>query len=775
MLDYQSLEIKDFSGGLTDNTVGTDPKRLARARNIFLTTDNRARVRDGSEVDVTAFDTRSYIPGHTRVDNILPPLDASTHSYLLKISQGKFYYDNTTTTLTELQGPTSNSMFPSTSTICSYAIWNSHALISGYNGTTYYRPVKVYPKGSLESSPPFRLRSAGLPKPTFTPSIASGTKSVYYGFCYKYTYYVNGRTFIDRSAIKRVSTTLGGNGASLSGILALSNGSGENYDVTNVEVEVYRTVENGTQLFYLATLSYGTTTYSDTVSDAILITSTQAYTNGGIVDNDPPPKCKYVHVSELNLAYYINCVEIRNDGGTAEVYENRVYQSKPNDIDSCNETLYADFDDKLVGGSSYKGVPIIGGKNNIYRIDGKFDSQGAGGMVPKKIANFVGLISHKSMVQTPDGVFFAGTDGFYWTDGYKVLKISQELNETYRDKITTASATDQERIEGAYDAINRRVWWTYKQDSDSTDQDSCFVFDLAKGIKPDACFTIMGGEGDEATDFATEGFEATALCYYQGYMYRGHTQGYCFRHKASLKTDPYVDTNVASLYWGTKAIIYDLATVYLNLGQDSVRKWTPQFVTNMKISSDISVQPLTDRDLEQTYREGKEIKEDFGASWMDPGLLWGDPALWSLDRQVIERKRHVATPGLRCSHRQYRFTNAYTVIAKSDTLGLATVNNTANTATLVNTDNDWPEDCIDYYISFEHDDYTEQYPISARTSDTVLTITDSGNTLPTGNKKWMIKGYAKGQILHLLSLVAFFAPITDSQKPYQAGEESTNA
>jgi hypothetical protein len=81
---------------------------------------------------------------------------------------------------------------------------------------------------------------------------------------------------------------------------------------------------------------------------------------------------------------------------------------------------------------------------------------------------------------------------------------------------------------------------------------------------------------------------------------------------------------------------------------------------------------------------------------------------------------------------------------------------------------------VDYYISFDSDNYVKQYLVTAITT-TQLTYLDPSTTQPTqSNVKWLIKGYPKGEIFNILSYIVYYAPLTDqSYKTFRAEQDST--
>jgi hypothetical protein len=76
---------------------------------------------------------------------------------------------------------------------------------------------------------------------------------------------------------------------------------------------------------------------------------------------------------------------------------------------------------------------------------------------------------------------------------------------------------------------------------------------------------------------------------------------------------------------------------------------------------------------------------------------------------------------------------------------------------------------VDYYISFEDDDYDTEFLITARTSTTV-TYSDAGNDGPpsTGVYKWVVTGKPKGEVLELNGYVLHWGLVSKSHTPFSA-------
>jgi hypothetical protein len=790
-LNFTALQITNFAGGITDNVIGRSPSMYKTARNFLITVYGKLKRRPGSTVD-GANDTQGKIADG--VEHLMPGVITSDKPFKLTTASNEgrlYYYDGSTHS--ELTGPTGNSLFTTSHGAASdhrfvVTSWNKHGYITSTSLTE--KVHKVY----RDSGGTLRLRTAGLPIPSGTaPTFnAPGTAGTYLtAFVWKYTYTVGARTFIDRGPVY-YSTTLAAipGTVTIAANMAIANSTTLNYDTAsaNLVLEYYRTISNGT-VYYLVDGSGGTynsgfienaningaNTIGDGVADANLVTSTRLYTTGGVLDNTNPPVCKYMHISERGIAYYGHVI----DG--SDTISNRVVQSKIGDPDSVPPSFFDDLDDDVTAISSHRGLPIFFSPNNVYRGDGVYDSFGGGGLVSKKIANFAGSVSHNGIVQTPFGVIFPGINGFYWTDGYTVTKISDEINAQYTTAYPTTSALQS--VVGTYDELNQRVYFTYVE---SASLDACFVLDLRYGIKPNSVFTTIGGAPETSVSgiltypstvptTISANFKAKSILFYNSTLYRADNRGYVMYFDSTKTSDPRVVTADNISAWGTSYIKYDYESVALDFGTRFARKWSAAITPTFKNVGDLSAQIKVDRNLEGTYRNLREFRARSDYSWGDSGILWGDEIIYASQNALYEERRLFPAGGLRCSYRSVRIVNAFTVIQKSDNAGPAVIDATAKTATL-SSPWEWPTDILDYYITFSNDSYVKHFLITARNSSTVLTFSDATNLCPsTGSSvSWMIYGFAKEDNIQIESLVLPHALLTDSQTAFTPASEGQN-
>ncbi len=754
MLQQSQIIVDDFSGGITDYVLEAKSNQSYKLDNFLINPNKKLETAPGSQLYATGM---TQVPdGNVRICGLFTTI---AYNDLLINSARKIWRPNTSA-FAEIVGPSSNPAFSTgtTSDFTSFTEWNEHIFACN---SAFSSPVKIYKDGAGV----YQLRTAGMPSLATSPTVVSsgGSGNNYiYAFLYYYTYTVGTQVFEDYGSTTLVSLSNAGapnaNTVNISAIPVIANGSTLNYDTSNIKVKVYRTTTNGNVFYYVGQVTNGTTTYADTMSDTTLATQVLLYTNGGVLDNDTPPLAKYVHMVN-GVAYYGHIKE------GSEVFKNRIRQSVQDDPDSCPEDLFVEVLDEVVGLSSFNDNPLAFTKGHVFRLNGQYTELGQGQVTFEDITKTIGCCSHNSIVQTRFGVFWAGDDGFYWTDGFQYKKISDSINERYKEIVATS--TSKSRIYGTYDKKDNRVYWAVTSDDTSSDNDSFFVLDLRWGIRDDSTFTVR---------YNGDSFSPTACEFFNGQLIRGDRRGYLFKHDSTYTTDPKVDTTLATTLWTTKAIIPNYMSIVSNFGLPMVRKWVPKMLLTMENVTDASVQISSINDNTSGELDLKEIRYRGNYLWGSPNPVWGsDDPTWAFFNLIEEMRRFPATK-LRCSFKQLRITTSYTIIYNSDTLGTAVVDQTAKTVTM-NGVNPWATDLVDYYIYFENDNYTTGFQITYRNSDSVITVLDALSQLPVnGTYKWEIKGYPKGEIMNIISYVVYFAPLTDqSYKTWRNEQDSTGA
>lgn len=577
--------------------------------------------------------------------------------------------------------------------------------------------------------------------------------------------------------------------ATLKSIPGLLNTSITNYD-TNISVapipttagtsgydrdftiELYRTTNGGTTFYYLDSLVNVTATqdYSDYNNESSPIPGTTAlnlqkvmYTSGGVAANDPPPTAKFIH--QFSGFMYYGAI---TDSG--QYFPQRIRQSIAGEPDSAPATFFDDMDDELTGLSSTRSNLLAFCTNSVFRVSGSFTSTGQGSMTHDRIADAMGCLNAKSIVKTEIGVFYAGTDGFYYTDGYQVIKISLELDKTYRSM--TESDSQKARIYGAYDKLTRRVWWAMQSEPTASDNDVFFVFYLDYGVKPSGVFTKA---------LTTDSWKPSSHVFYKGNLIIGDAQGYLFKTDTNTKTDPKISYGTNPSTWRTVYVPWKWTSCGLDMGSTSKRKWVNRIhaVGQNVGNAAIQINSINDAgsmpDGTSSTLPLAPVQYVKNPTWGAPGVVWGDSTYaWKYDGSM-DLWRRFPSRSMRSDFKQVQYLPGNFVVYRSDDwpeFSFANVSASGLTATLVTpsgyTSFTWPLDIVDYYISFDTDNYATKYLISTLdVTNIIATFTDpSGTILINATAKWQISGIKKEQRIRITSIDVHFAALGDEFEAY---------
>lgn len=753
-LDIAALKIDDWSGGITDHYLN-GPLNCSEVLDNFLINRNKKPVeRPGSEI----YNEDYFLnpAGNSRVGHLSYFQDILFY----QVARNLYFVDGSG--WNTLVGPVDS--FPvlgagTTASHMSMTEWKDHLLLTV---DTYSSPRQVYLDGSSDP----QVRTIGLPAlastPTCTPSSAGAVSVSYlYGFCHKITYTVGTVSHTVRGPITDATATDAagdeitvGTPCAITAIPVLTNSTTECWDTATISVEIYRSTNGGVDRKYVGAVTNGTTTFSDTITDALL--GIDIYTAGDVSDNEPPPQAKYV-INADGIVWYLNCKE----GSEEKAF--RARQALKDQPYSCPGDIYVDVEGDITAGGVIDTFPIVFTKNKAYRFEGYVDNQGQGFTRKKIISRTVGCVSHNGIVPVLGGLYFPGPDGFYFTNGYQVQKISNHLNASYKAATTTEAF--QKRIYGALDPIDQRVYWTMTSSSTETDCDELWVLDPYFGIKPESCFTTWSG-GDNMTP--------TALAFIDNELVRADRTGYVFKHSASLYTDPIIDDGVDADLWLTTSVIYDYTSVAMSFGSEVQKKQVPKITVSAKNESNLSLLIQSINDDSAVAVDLKEIRYRNNMIWGDLDVSWGDPSIvWNYSGTILA-ERWFPAGSMRCVYKQVRMTNSDTIILNSDSYGQVTITAAGPTALLLDGGLTWPNDIGGYYFYLASDDYEQGYEITARTDDT-LTLSDAGGLLVDGDYAWIIKGYRKGERLSLEAYTLSYEMFGEGTRGFDPAESGANA
>ena len=564
-------------------------------------------------------------------------------------------------------------------------------------------------------------------------------------------------------------------GTVLSNLPVLTNDATTQYAASNVKLNIYRTTNGGTTFYLLAQLANGTTTYTDITNDTIAnpggsaLTSGQPiYTTGGVIASDQPPVAKFTHI--LNGTVYWGAIT-----DTGQFFPNRIRQSVQFAPDNAPATFTDDLDDALVGLSSTHNNLIAFCKNSVYRMAGGFNQQGQGSLTHSNISDTLGCLNAKSIVRTEVGIFFAGFDGFYYTDGFQIINITLELKKTYL--ALTASDSQKRSIYGAYDKATRRVHWAMKTSANDSDNSVIYTFYLDYGIKPSGTFTLMQNGYN---------FRPSSLVFQAGVMYYAHEKGYMLKMDPNAKFDSIVNSGAPST-WINGVIPYNWTSVAVDMGTIYQRKWMTKFHLVGENVGNVGVQPNVIKDMGQYTNKPiafTPINYAVNIRWNTPTIIWGDKTqVWNQGSKM-DVYRPFPQGSLRCDFMQMQLVPA-TLPAYASSVGYpfgtnATVNAGALTATIVTpsgyTSIVWPSDVVGYYLTLQTDGYQNQFLITALDATSkILTLADPNSKLVNGSTPWQIMGVKKEQRLKITSAVIHYGYLGDKNQAYPGAASTAGA
>ena len=678
-------------------------------------------------------------------------------------------------TWTEIQGPGGNSACPSkTATdLESAVLWRKQVVYASSPSTM---PAHRLYCSSFSTVGTFQALTLGLPalasSPILTPDNAGSTYTYVYSFHYYYQFTdYDGTTFDESGPITSVSTgtsaaiTSGGaNDVEITSIPTLANTAYTNYDVsTSLKIRIYRTVNGGTTSYLLGTVNNGTTVYTDAATDSSISDNDTIYTDGGVLENiQPPTGARFV--TQVNDYFWFATQRL-------------ITHSKAGAPGACPSSYQQPTDQLVRGLGSVISYPILMCDRSVYRIEGNYDEFGDGGFFLREIHKTAGCASNRSIVSIPGGIAWAGNDGFYFTDGYNVVPISDSITRT------SYPLWKSQSIVGVYNSDLNLVHWTI----DGTDSSQSYpignaiaCLHLDGGIKSKSVFTTWDFPNNIypcAVGF-TESFDSNV--FYRNRLIVGDALGYLFYTSFQKFTDYVIDTTVDHSLWKKRRIDWRYESPGLDFGSDSMRKYCTEISAEFQSETDCAVQFITRRNDGGAWGEFSEIRNDGLILWGITEAPWNNTTLdeyehyWN-SQPILEGRRHFPSGQLRCTRRQIGLQASNSWITRSDLLGTATVNGTTKTVTLDDATYSWPSDCEEYEIGFEADSYTAYWVIKTRDSDTQITVNDPGATLSTvSTSKWQMRGKRKFERPHLLSYTIYFKP-DDTQSPSRGTASQQNA
>lgn len=211
----------------------------------------------------------------------------------------------------------------------------------------------------------------------------------------------------------------------------------------NVIIDVYRTEANGT-IYYKITSSTNPTLnsktvdyidFTDTISDAELITRELLYTTGGVLENIAAPSCNLITIFNNRLAVVgeernrLIFSKLTEEGKPVE-FTDLIYK----DVDDYGGPISTilTMDDKLLIFEKDATLYMTGdGPNNLLQQD-SFTN-------PELIASDIGSLNPDSAVLTPNGIMFKSRKGIWQVSRGLSLEYVGARVEQFNDSTITSA------------------------------------------------------------------------------------------------------------------------------------------------------------------------------------------------------------------------------------------------------------------------------------------------------------------------------------------------
>jgi hypothetical protein len=371
-------------------------------------------------------------------------------------------------------------------------------------------------------------------------------------------------------------------------------------------------------LRYIGEVSGGQTTFLDRTKDSTLVNNEAIYTTGGVLDNDAPPKAKYLHAVSGVMLY----ANVRYD---ANYFPNRVLQSVPGDPDSVPEASYIDLPAEITGVSSVKNTPVVFTKRGVYRIDGSFDELGRGTVSSQAIDSQIDAIPF-SIVQLPDAVVWWSSDGIFLTEGFTSQKLTGQIDDRFSGWVSTV--TKRNSIFGVHDTFSKRVVWGIKSTDASTGPDLFVVLDM---------------QNKQLSFYTWTGFSASDMAIFDRKLVSANKNSHIMYHNESAVFDAVTSFQALPSVAYRTAVIPDYISVAHNMTVGRIKSWVSKLKLRLQGENASSIAVSGCNNNSGAFHD------------LNPIALSGA-------RGVVVETRRFPAGSLRTNSKQVRITYAETVI-----------------------------------------------------------------------------------------------------------------
>lgn len=396
----------------------------------------------------------------------------------------------------------------------------------------------------------------------------------------------------------------------------------------------------------------------DSLVDSDLVSGEVSYDSGVSTGYLSIPQGPYYFTIANQIGYYANIYKLSN----------RVYQSIYGIPHAVTALTFTEYDDYISGLSSYRNKAIIATKDSTWRQEGIRGLDGRGNLQQVQISDEFGCVANASMIRTNVGVFFFSRTGICYTDGFKVLRVSEQLYDTYFRWLE-----DTSYITAYYHVKEQRIYWSVKMDG----KPYWVAMFLRYGVSRTMPITLITGYEKIDVPVDTTQEESTVyrfdsnvcLVNQTDQVLLRHQDGYVLNHLETDTTDYYPDDSADI------PIIFNYKSIAFNGGSKKLKKWFVSTTFGMNEYNDAGVTclPTSYNELSPTRIDGSPCYNYSQLTWGEAIQTWGNPdALYNTGDFKIKFRRMFKEGTLRATYKQFGITSLYLVGPDSDTHGGAT-------------------------------------------------------------------------------------------------------
>lgn len=392
----------------------------------------------------------------------------------------------------------------------------------------------------------------------------------------------------------------------------------------------------------------------DTNTDASIVGNELAYDSGLLQGYTAIPQGPYYFTIANQIGYYADTFKLKN----------RVYASIYGIPHATTALSFLDYDDGITGIDTFRDKAIVFTLETSWRMEGVKGLDGRGQIRQVLISDEFGAVTNQSIVRTNYGLFFFSRTGICYTDGYRLLRVSEQLFDTYLEWLA-----DLDFIRGFYHKKEQKVYWSVKYQG----KNYWVILHLRYGISRETPITLATGlnwldipASPSSPTIEVDRFD-TSVCLVNetDQELLRHQSGYILKHTNTNTTDYYPDNDE------NVPIIFNYKSRAFSANTRRHRKWYANAVIHATEYNDagVSFQPTSYNDLENTVHLLGSCFDYDTMQWGGTIQTWGNPdARWN-SAKLIRFRRMFPEGSIRATYKQLGFTNLYVHGPDSETHG----------------------------------------------------------------------------------------------------------